>query len=423
MAHHLVIMESPTKAKTVQSYLGSSYKVVGCTGHIRDLPKSSLGVNIENHFEPHYINIRGKGELIKELRKQAKGASSVFLATDPDREGEAISWHLAAVLGIPADKAKRVTCNEITKTAFKKAIKEPRPIDMDLVNAQQARRILDRIVGYQLSPYLWKTVRSGLSAGRVQSVATRIIVERENEIRAFVPKESWSITATVKKPEDADSRAFQAKFYGKNEKIELGTEDDAKTVLAAVQNKPFRVVSVKKSLKQRNPAPPFITSTLQQEAHKKLGFQTSRTMRVAQELYEGVNLGSEFGGSAGLITYMRTDSLRISEEASAAAKEFILAVYGEENYPPKPRVYKAKSGRTGRPRGDPSGKYDLHAGQNKESALPRSIQALQAHFRPLYRKPDGFRPDRHRHGGQRLRGLSLPLYRQHGALPGIFKRL
>lgn len=341
MAHQLVIMESPTKAKTVQGYLGTGYKVVACVGHVRDLPKSTLGVDIDNHFEPHYINIRGKGELITELRKYAKAATTVYLATDPDREGEAISWHLATVLGIPVDKAKRISCNEITKTAFKKAIKNPRAIDMDLVNSQQARRILDRIVGYKLSPFLWKSVRSGLSAGRVQSVATRIIVEREKEIEAFVPKESWSVTTTLI---TADGKSFPAKFWGNNAKIELLCEADAKKITDAIADKPFLVTSIKNAVKTRNPAPPFTTSTLQQEANRRLGFQSSRTMRVAQELYEGVNLGAELGGTAGIITYMRTDSLRISDEAAEAAKEFIAKVYGEENLPAKPRVYKAKSG-------------------------------------------------------------------------------
>lgn len=341
MAHHLVIMESPAKAKTVQGYLGSTYKVVACVGHVRDLPKSSLGVDVDNHFEPHYINIRGKGELIKELRKYAKAADNIYLATDPDREGEAISWHLATVLGIPLSDAKRVTCNEITKTAFKKAMKQPRALDMDLVNSQQARRILDRIVGYKLSPYLWKTVRSGLSAGRVQSVATRIIVEREQEIKAFVPKESWSVTATLLTD---DNKTFSARFWGNNSKIELLTEADAKVITDAVTGKSFLVTGQKKALKSRNPAAPFTTSTLQQEANRRLNFQSYRTMRIAQELYEGVSLGAEFGGTAGLITYMRTDSLRISEEAQATARSFIGKVYGEENLPSQPRIYKSRSG-------------------------------------------------------------------------------
>ena len=336
---NLVIVESPTKVGPIKKYLGSNYKVMASKGHLRDLPKSSLGVDIENRFDAHYINIRGKGDLIKEIKKEAKNAKKVFLATDPDREGEAIAWHLATVLGIPVEKTLRVGFNEITPTVVKAAIKEPRNIDMNLVNSQQTRRILDRIVGYKISPLLWKTVKSGLSAGRVQSVATRIIVERENEISAFVPVEYWTIEAELANNE---GKNFGVRFYGdENGKIKLSSEDDTNKVLKAIENGEFYVRGVKKADKQKLPAPPFTTSTLQQEAANKLGFQSARTMRVAQELYEGVNIGSDLGGVQGLITYMRTDSLRISDEAQAAAKEFIVSKYGEEYAPKTPRKFKA----------------------------------------------------------------------------------
>ena len=338
---NLVIIESPYKAPTIKNYLGSNYKVVASKGHLRDLPKSTLGVDIENGFEAHYINIRGKGDIIKELKKEAKNASKVYFATDPDREGEAISWHLANVLGIPIEETKRITFNELTKSAIKASIKEPRNIDIELVNSQQARRILDRIVGYKLSPFLWKTVRSGLSAGRVQSVATRIIVEREREIRAFVPVEYWTVDALL---ENAKGAHFTAHFYGRNgEKIELHTGAEAEEIAAAVGNRDFTVTSLKKSVRSRNPAPPFTTSTLQQEASRKLGFQSQRIMKVAQELYEGISLGSANGGVQGLITYMRTDSLRVSSEAAGAAEEYIRGKYGDNYYPASRRVYKSKA--------------------------------------------------------------------------------
>ena len=339
---NLVIVESPSKAATIKGYLGSNYKVVASKGHVRDLPKSKLGVDVENNFEAHYINIRGKGDLIKEIKKEAKAANKIFLATDPDREGEAISWHLATALGIPPEKTLRVTFNEITKTAVKTAIKEPRAIDMDLVNSQQARRILDRIVGYKLSPFLWKYVRSGLSAGRVQSVATRIIVEREEEIRAFVPVEYWTVDATL----CADNgQEFTVRFYGdKNGKIKLNCEEDAMRVVRAVNGGDFKVSSVRKSKKKKLPAPPFTTSTMQQEASKKLGFQSQRIMRIAQELYEGVNVGQENGGIQGLITYMRTDSQRVSAQAQAEARDYIGSKYGDKYYPKTARSYKTKAG-------------------------------------------------------------------------------
>lgn len=339
---NLVIMESPTKASTVKSYLGSSYKVVASKGHIRDLPKSTLGIDVDNNFEAHYINIRGKGDLIKELKKEVKNADRIYLATDPDREGEAIAWHLITALAIPPEKANRVTFNSVTKAVVKEGIKHPRQIDMDIVNAQQARRILDRIVGYKLSPFLWKTVKSGLSAGRVQSVSTKIIVDRENEIRAFVPEEYWTIEAVLL---TKDGKKVKTKLYGlasDGNKLSIGNEEEAKKVFDAVNGKDFAVSDIKLGKKLKNPSPPFTTSTLQQEASRKLNYQSQRTMKIAQELYEGMNLGSEFGGVQGLITYMRTDSMRISDEARDAAKTFITEKYGEEYYPKTPRVYKSK---------------------------------------------------------------------------------
>lgn len=339
---NLVIVESPAKAYTIKSYLGSNYKVMASKGHVRDLPKSTLGIDIEHGFEPHYINIRGKGELIRELKKEAKNADRIYLATDLDREGEAISWHLAAALGLPEDKIKRITFNEITKSAIKESIKSPRKIDIDLVNAQQTRRILDRIVGYKLSPFLWKTVKSGLSAGRVQSIATKIIVEREDEIRAFVPREYWTVDAVL----TSDGRDFTAHYYGEagsKDKNDLSAESEAVRIKDDCFGKKFVCTEIKKGNRTKSPAPPFITSTLQQEASKKLNFQSQRTMRVAQELYEGVNLGHENGGVQGLITYMRTDSLRVAAEAQSAALEYIAENYGRDYCPEKPRVYRTKA--------------------------------------------------------------------------------
>ena len=339
---NLVIVESPAKAYTIKSYLGSNYKVMASKGHVRDLPKSTLGIDIEHGFEPHYINIRGKGELIRELKKEAKNADRIYLATDLDREGEAISWHLAAAIGLPEDKIKRITFNEITKSAIKESIKSPRKIDIDLVNAQQTRRILDRIVGYKLSPFLWKTVKSGLSAGRVQSIATKIIVEREDEIRAFLPREYWTVEAVL----TSDGRDFTAHYYGEagsKDKNELSAESEAVRIKEDCFGKKFVCTEIKKGNRTKSPAPPFITSTLQQEASKKLNFQSQRTMRVAQELYEGVNLGHENGGVQGLITYMRTDSLRVAAEAQSAALEYISDNYGKDYCPEKPRVYRTKA--------------------------------------------------------------------------------
>lgn len=336
---NLVILESPHKAATVKGFLGSGYKVLASDGHIRDLPKSRLAVDVENGFAPKYINIRGKGDLIRTLKKEAKAAKYVYLATDPDREGEAISWHLATALAIDPAKVRRVTFNEVTKTAVRAGMKNPRAIDMDLVNSQQARRILDRIVGYKLSPFLWKTVRSGLSAGRVQSVATRVIVDRENEIRAFVPTEYWTLQATVNTP---GGKPLDVRYAGgEGPHSTLSSRAQADQVITAV-GQSMTVTAVKKAVRQKAPQPPFITSTLQQEANRRLGFQTSRTMRVAQELYEGIDLGAALGGVNGLISYMRTDSLRISQEAQAAAQTYIVNTYGAEYYPEKPRIYKSR---------------------------------------------------------------------------------
>ena len=338
----LIIMESPTKAKTVKGYLGPSYRVVASKGHVRDLPKSTLGVDIEDDFKPKYINIRGKGDLIKELRREVKGADRVLLATDPDREGEAIAWHLSVALGIPLDGKQRITFNEITKNVVRDAIKHPRPLDMGLVNAQQARRILDRIVGYKLSPYLWSTVRSGLSAGRVQSVATRIIVDREDEIRAFVPQEYWTVDAKLATPSGEE---VTARFWGdKNGKISLRDEAEAAAVVEASKKAGFVTSEVKHTTKQRQPSPPFTTSTLQQEASRKLNFQSGRTMRAAQELYEGIDLGPEFGGVQGLITYMRTDSVRVSTEAQSETLRFIGDKFGAKYTPAEPRQYRTRTG-------------------------------------------------------------------------------
>ncbi len=339
---NLVIVESPAKANTIKGYLGSNYKVIASKGHVRDLPKSSLGIDVNAGFEPHYINIRGKGDVIKELRREAKTAKKIFLATDPDREGEAISWHIATELGIDADKECRITFNETTKGAVKEAIKNPRKINMDLVNSQQARRILDRIVGFSLSEVLWKKVKSGLSGGRVQSVATRIITEREEEIRAFVPKEYWTFEASLL---GADGEPLTARLHGRgSKKIRVASEKEALEIESKLKLGVYTVTDVKHQEKQRTPAPPFTTSTLQQEASRKLGFQTQKIMKIAQELYEGLNLGAELGGFQGLITYMRTDSQRVSEVAQSAAAAFIKENYGDSALPKKPRFYKSTKG-------------------------------------------------------------------------------
>ena len=328
MADKLIIVESPAKANTIKKFLGGSTKVVASMGHIRDLPKSKLGIDIEHDFEPEYINIRGKGELIKSLKKDAASSKKVYLATDPDREGEAIAWHLAHILDVDKNKITRVTFNEITKKAVKKAIEEPRDIDINLVDAQQARRVLDRIVGYKISPLLWKKVKRGLSAGRVQSVAVKLIVDREEEIEKFIPEEYWNIYVNLL--DEKSKKEFRAHFVGKDDKkLELHTKEEVEKILKDIEKAKYVVTDIKKGEKKRTPAPPFTTSTMQQEASRKINFTLKKTMSVAQGLYEGVKLPE---GLTGLITYMRTDSTRISDEARATAKTQIESTYGEEYY-------------------------------------------------------------------------------------------
>ena len=335
MTDKLIIVESPAKANTIKKFLGGNTKVMASMGHIRDLPKSKLGIDVQNNFEPEYINIRGKGDLIKDLKKNAKNSKKVYLATDPDREGEAIAWHLSNILNPENKNITRVTFNEITKNAVQKAIKEPRDIDINLVDAQQARRVLDRIVGYKISPVLWKKVRRGLSAGRVQSVAVELIVDREEEIEKFIPQEYWNIY--VKLLDEKSKKIFEAKFYGKDgKKQEIHNKEEADEILEAIKNAKYIVEDVKKGEKKRTPAPPFTTSTMQQEASRKIGFTLKKTMSIAQGLYEGVKIPEK--GTIGLITYMRTDSTRISEEARASAKTHIIETYGENYY--ENRYYK-----------------------------------------------------------------------------------
>lgn len=336
----LVILESPGKAKTVQKYLGSEYEVMACMGHIRDLPKSKMGVNIENNFEPQYIEMRDKKEIIKKLREKAKKVDYVYLAGDPDREGEAISWHLCYILGLNENDLNRVTFNEITKKGVEEGIANPRKIDMDLVDAQQARRVLDRIVGYKLSPFLWKKVKRGLSAGRCQSAALKIVVDREKEIRDFVPEEYWTIDALLSKGHSNLEAYLSTDKDGK--KIKISDENTASKILEEIDSADYIVKNVKKGTRKKQPAPPFITSTLQQEASRKLNFNAQRTMRVAQGLYEGVDVQGI--GATGLITYMRTDSLRISEEARSVGNQYILSTFGEKYLPEKPRYYRTKKG-------------------------------------------------------------------------------
>ena len=336
MADTLIIVESPAKANTIKKFLGGSTKVVASMGHIRDLPKSTLSIDTKT-FEPKYINIRGKGDLIKQLKKEAKSAKKVLLATDPDREGEAIAWHLAYILGIDEKAVCRITFNEITKEAVKKAVKSPRTIDMNLTNAQQARRVLDRIVGYKISPVLWKKVQRGLSAGRVQSVAVKLVVDREEEIENFIPEEYWNIYTTLK--DKKSKKEFVAKFYGTNtKKIELHSQEDVNKILDDLKDADYIVKEIKESKKKKTPAPPFTTSTLQQEASRKLGFAIKKTMSVAQGLYEGIKIPGK--DTIGLITYMRTDSTRLSEEAKLSIKSYIETEYGKEYY--ENRYYKTK---------------------------------------------------------------------------------
>ncbi len=336
----LIIVESPTKTKTIKEYLGKDYTVVASMGHVRDLPAAKLNVDVKNNFEPKYAIIKGKENLVRDLKKEVAKADEVYLATDPDREGEAISWHLATILDLDMNKANRVTFNEITKTGITAGIADPHKIDMDLVNAQQARRILDRLVGYRLSPFVSQKIRRGLSAGRVQSVAVRLIVDREEEIRAFNPEEYWTLDA--KFIPQAQRKAFAASFIGdETGKVKITTKEQSDKYLEKLDGATYTVDSVKKGTRKKQPAPPFITSTLQQDASRRLGFQAKRTMKVAQELYEGINVAGR--GQVGLITYMRTDSLRISEEARAMTKDFIVANYGEKYLPEKPRYFKSRN--------------------------------------------------------------------------------
>ena len=338
MTDKLIIVESPAKANTIKKFLGGNTKVVASMGHIRDLPKSKLAIDTEHDFEPEYINIRGKASLINSLKKDAKNSKQVYLATDPDREGEAIAWHLAYILGIPQDSICRITFNEITKEAVREAVKKPRKIDLNLTDAQQARRVLDRIVGYKISPVLWKKVKRGLSAGRVQSVAVKLICDREEEIEHFVPEEYWNITAILS--DTKTKKSFESKFLGKNkEKIELHSKEEVDKILQDLEKAKFIVEDVTTGEKKRNPAPPFTTSTMQQEASRKLGFAIRKTMSVAQGLYEGVKIPER--GTTGLITYMRTDSTRISDEARSMAKEVIEKNFGEQYY--ENRFYKVKN--------------------------------------------------------------------------------
>lgn len=364
MAKNLIIVESPTKTKTIRKVLGNDYRVMASVGHLRDLPKSKLGVDIENGFEPHYINVRGKGPIINDLKKAAKQADNLYLATDPDREGEAIAWHLSHILGLDPEEANRVTFHEITPNAVKEGMKNPRKIDLALVDAQQARRIMDRIMGYKISPILWKRVKGGLSAGRVQSVAVKLICDREEEIENFVPEEYWSLTAHLNK----DKINFEAKYYGvqknkKKQKVDLKTEEDTKAVMEALDPKHFEVVDVKKRSKRRNPYPPFTTSTLQQEASRRINFSTSKTMNIAQQLYEGIPLGS--GGTTGLISYMRTDSTRLSSVIIGEALSYIEKEFGKE-YASKGNPYSGKK----------ANQQDAHEGIRPSSMFrtPQSIR-------------------------------------------------
>ncbi len=337
MANKLVIVESPAKAKTIGKFLGRGYKVEASQGHIRDLPKSQIGVDVDNNFEPKYITIRGRGDILSRIRKEARGASKIYLATDPDREGEAISWHLANVLGIDEASPCRIEFHEVTSKAVKAAVKNPRKIDMDLVNAQQARRVLDRLVGYKISPILWQKVKKGLSAGRVQSVATKIICDREAEIDAFIPEEYWTLETTFA----IGDAQVTARYTGEGEKkVDLKTRADAQAVIDRCEGSPFSVAAIKRGERRRLPAPPFTTSNLQQEASRKLGFSTQKTMQIAQQLYEGVELAGE--GSQGLVTYIRTDSTRIADEAVEAVRDLIESVWGKDFLPEKPNVYKTR---------------------------------------------------------------------------------
>ncbi|MBE6060730.1 MAG: type I DNA topoisomerase [Clostridium sulfidigenes] len=341
MGQKLVIVESPAKAKTIKKYLGKNYVVEASMGHVRDLPKSQLGVDIEKNYEPKYITIRGKGELLDKIKKQAKKSEKIYLATDPDREGEAISWHLANILKIDTEESCRIEFNEVTKSAVKNAIKSPRKINENVFDAQQARRVLDRLVGYEISPILWRKIKWGLSAGRVQSVALRIICDREKEIQAFVPEEYWTVEAKVSKL--AETKTFTVKLHSKKgKKIIINKEEEANNIIKVVQQGEFVVKDIKDTAKSKNPLPPFTTSTLQQDAYRKINFSTKKTMATAQQLYEGIEIKGH--GTIGLITYMRTDSVRVSEEAQGATLEFIKNIYGDKYAPKVKRAYKGKKG-------------------------------------------------------------------------------
>ena len=336
-AYKLVIVESPAKARTISKFLGRTYKVEASNGHVRDLPKSQLGVDVEHGFEPKYITIRGRGDVLERIRKEARGAKSIILATDPDREGEAISWHLATILGIDPQSACRVEFNEITEKTVKSSIKTPRQINMQLVDAQQARRVLDRLVGYKISPLLWAKIKKGLSAGRVQSVATRMVVDREHEIETFEPEEYWHVSATLR----SGAQRMEARLYALDgQRVQIENAQQAEAARARIEQGGFTIKSVKRSERRKHPAPPFTTSNLQQEASRKLGFTTAKTMQIAQQLYEGVDI--EGRGTLGLISYIRTDSVRLSEEAVAGAREMIAERYGAEFVPEKPNVYKGR---------------------------------------------------------------------------------
>ncbi len=402
--HSLVIVESPAKAKTIGKYLGKEFEVKACMGHLRDLPKSTLGVDLEHDFEPVYKPIKGKEDIIADLKKSAKSAEMVYLATDPDREGEAISWHLKQLLNLPDEKTRRVTFNEITKNVVQESIREPRDIDQKLVDAQQARRILDRIVGYELSPLLWKKIRRGLSAGRVQSVATRMVDDRDREIEEFKPEEYWTLDANLF-GDDAKKLPFAARYHGKDgKKAELKSAEDVDAVVHETEHAPFTVKTVKRTDKQRSPSPPFTTSTMQQEASRKLSMTPRRTMAIAQQLYEGVDIEGE--GTVGLITYMRTDSLRISEEALACRQDLHYGPLRRTLRPDPP--LQGQGGRPGRPRGHPPQQRQLDAGAAEKGPDRRAVPPLPLGVEPLSGQPDGQRRVRQRGRGGRGGGTQLP---------------
>ena len=385
MAHYLVIVESPAKVKTIKKFLGKNYTVAASNGHVRDLPKSQLGIDVEHDFEPKYITIRGKGEILANLRKEAKKADKVYLATDPDREGEAISWHLAAALKLDEKKMRRITFNEITKNAVKASLKTPRDIDMDLVDAQQARRMLDRMVGYTISPLLWAKVKRGLSAGRVQSVALRIICDREDEINAFIPEEYWSLEGDFQVK--GEKKPLQAKFYGTDKKMDIHSKEEMDKLLASLKDKEYEINEVKKGERIKNAPLPFTTSTLQQEAAKTLNFSTQKTMRLAQQLYEGIDIKGN--GTVGVISYLRTDSTRISEEADAAAREYITAQYGEDYVSKSEKAVKKGTEDSGCSRSDPSYRHQPYTGCTEGISFKRSVQTVSAYLETFCGQQNG----------------------------------